>query len=59
MNNKTFTKKEVAEIIANGLEKQRFADWYNNGNFEVFITDSMGGVTKETVLSDIERIFHL
>ena len=47
---------ELAKQILNALSKQHFADWYNNGYFDKFLTDDQPG-DEEQILKDIKRLF--
>lgn len=52
---------QAAEKILAALERQKFADWYNN-RFDIFITAEFPKghpkrVTKEMILADITRLF--
>ncbi len=42
-----------------GLQSQRFADWYNKGNFDAYISSDDNAPTVETIKSDIQRLFTL
>jgi hypothetical protein len=53
------TKDDVIQKILNGLEKQAFADWYSNGNFDKWISGDLPAVTTEQVKKDIEKLFNL
>ncbi len=46
---------EIAEKILNTLESQRFADWYNTGKFDEYISGD--GTKKERIIGDIKRMF--
>jgi hypothetical protein len=57
-------KKQRTEQILMVLESQRFADWYNTGNFDHYITgeEIPGGfrrVTRDDIINQIEQLFHL
>ena len=52
-------KKQLAEVILEGLERQRFNDWYDGGDFEDYITGEKGAPSKEKILEDILRLFNL
>ncbi len=54
----------IAEKILNGLEKQKFADWYNDGSFMDYISGTYPKEdpkcpTKEKIIEDIKRLFNL
>ena len=59
------TTKKLAKKILNGLEKQKFADWYSaNGAFDDYITGAYSDTdprqpTEEKILEDIVRLFNL
>ena len=57
------SKEALNEIILNALETQKFADWYNNGNFDKWISGDgnliTGTPSKEQIEKDIERLFNL
>ena len=54
-------KNEIAEKILRGLERQKFADWYTDGEFERWICADQveGGPTRQDVLDSIKQIFKL
>jgi hypothetical protein len=56
-------KKQIAEKILMTLEGQRFADWYNSGDFEKYITGDLNEkgirLAKEKILEQIILLFHL
>ena len=45
--------------ILNALEGRRFADWYNTGKFNAYISGELPQVTKEEIIEDIKRLFRL
>jgi hypothetical protein len=51
---------EIAEKILEGISKQKFYDWYNEGNFSEYIDPPEKRViTKEKILKDIKKLFSL
>ena len=50
---------QQAEKILNTLELQRFADWYNSGRFNAYISGDLPTVSKEDIINDIKRMFRL
>ena len=52
-------KKEIAEKILKTLERQKFADWYRDGDFDRYISGDLYGPTKEEILEKIEKMFDL
>jgi hypothetical protein len=56
MNN---IQREIAEKILTMLERQRFADWYNDGQFNDFITSAEPKPSREDVLLEIVRLAKL
>lgn len=52
-------KQTIAEIILDGLEKQTFADWYNKGHFDAYISGDIPPISKEVVIADIKKLFKL
>jgi hypothetical protein len=50
-----------AQEILNVLSKQKFADWYNNGNFDNYITGEMkhDAENEKIVIIDIIKMFDL
>jgi hypothetical protein len=55
--------RELLSKILSLLERQKFADWYNTGNFDAYITGDMEhskGITyeeaKEIVLTDLQKM---
>ncbi len=52
------TKEQVAIQVLNILESQRFADWYNMGRFDSYLTGGdINAPTKEEILIDIIKLF--
>ena len=55
-------QKEIAEKIYHCLVKQRFADWYNKGNFDTHISEgekAPHGIPKEQILTEIAELFQI
>ncbi len=52
-------KNVTAEDILNTLEKQRFADWYNNGRFDSYICGDLPKISKEEILDDVKKMFNI
>jgi hypothetical protein len=50
-------KKEMVNIILNRLEGQTFADWYNNGGFDDWITGD--DKDREKIEKDVAKMFSL
>lgn len=50
--------QEVLERVFKMMCRQNFADWYNSGRFDAFISGVTEGEapTKEQVLSDLGRM---
>lgn len=53
------TPEEQAEQILSTLERQKFADWYNSGNFDNYISGDLPPVLKEQIIQDIIKLFQL
>ena len=54
------TKEQVTEKILAGLQRQKFADWYNRGNFDKWISDREQSCLDEMEIKmDIEKLFDL
>ena len=51
------TTQEMQIKILRALESRRFADWYQKGKFDRWITE--GDVTREEILNEIDKIFNL
>lgn len=51
--------KTIQEIILEAIQGQKFADWYNTGRFDDYITGQEPKITKEEILKDIVKIFKL
>lgn len=58
--------RQMAEKILSTLEGQRFTDWYNNGEFDAFITGDLTHdlectptQARERILEQIIRLFRL
>jgi hypothetical protein len=58
MTPEEITNKNAMEIL-NALEGRRFADWYNTGKFNAYISGELPQVTKEEIIEDIKRLFRL
>jgi hypothetical protein len=52
-------KTEVIEKILSTLSRQKFADWYNTGNFDKWITGDLPKVPQNQVKKDIAQMFDL
>jgi hypothetical protein len=52
-------KKQLAEKILMALERQRFANWYNNGDFDKFISGDLDALSREEILEQIIFLFRL
>jgi hypothetical protein len=50
---------EIANKIYEALNKQAFADWYNDGRFDSHITGELHCPSKEEIIADIKKIFRL
>jgi hypothetical protein len=48
-----------AETILRLLTSQDFADWYNKGRFDSYITGSEPPISKTEILDDIQKMFKL
>jgi hypothetical protein len=56
------TTLTIAKNILNTLQSQRFADWYNGGRFEDYISrcgPENEQITKEEICEDIIKLFKL
>lgn len=54
------TTDEVAVKIEATLSSQRFANWYNKGVFDNYLThDKLPAPTKEEILKEIIHFFRL
>lgn len=49
----------IEEKILATLESQKFADWYNTGNFDKYISGDAPTITKEEILAEIKKLFRL
>ena len=57
---KTFTVNDVVEKIFEGLQKQKFADWYNEGgDFDHWITGDLPAIEDEEIKNNIKSLFFL
>lgn len=57
-------QQKLAEKILETLNGQRFADWYNTGRFDTYISgeypkEDPRQPTKEQILADIVKLFRL
>jgi hypothetical protein len=50
-------KSEIAESILSRLESKRFAEWYNNGAFDHYISGDLPTVSKEEILAAVKDMF--
>jgi len=52
-------KQQLIEKIFQALQRQKFADWYNTGNFDNWIRKDFGAPTDDEIKADIARFFGL
>lgn len=52
-------KDEVIEKILQGLTRQKFADWYNSGNFDKWISGDLPKIPDNQIQKDIAELFNL
>lgn len=52
-------QKLLAKQILETLSKQTFANWYNLGRFDDYITGELPRVSEDEILSDIVELFNL
>jgi hypothetical protein len=52
-------QKEIAEKVLNMLEGQKFADWYNSGHFDAYISGDLVAPSKNDILLTIVQMLHL
>lgn len=50
--------ENVAKLILEGLSRQKFADWYNTGRFDDYITGEKP-LSEQEILADIVKLFNL
>lgn len=60
----TKAQKALAQKILERLDTQRFADWYNKGAFDDYVTgaypkEDLRHTTKDDILKDIVDLFKL
>lgn len=55
----TKEQEAIAKKIFETINRQNFADWYNRGRFDDYITCEIGAPTKEQLLQDIVDLFRL
>jgi len=54
------TKKQVIEKIFQALQRQKFADWYNDGgDFDQWISGAVDKPTDDEIKADIAKLFGL
>lgn len=53
------SSEEQAKNILRVLNSQDFADWYNSGDFDTWISDRKAGISEEDILKQIIKKFHL
>jgi len=52
-----YNEDEVAELIAKGLTKQAFVDWYEKEFVPNYIGESI--LTQEQVIEQIKKVFNI
>ena len=52
-------KQQTIEKIFQGLQRQKFADWYNTGDFDKWLSGDDGAKTDAEIKEDIDRLFNL
>lgn len=50
---------QVIEKIFQTLLRQKFADWYNSGRFDQWISGDLPGIEDEEIKEDIRNLFGL
>ncbi len=53
------TKETLRERILGVLETQKFADWYNGGNFDKWITGDEPRISEKQIRADVDTLFRL
>jgi len=52
-------KQQTIEKIFQGLQRQKFADWYNTGDFDAWIQGDTPSKTDAEIKEDIAKLFNL
>lgn len=47
---------EVLEKVLRMLERQTFADWYNSGRFDTYITGGENVPSRDEILKDLSNM---
>lgn len=55
----SYSKREMIERIRTALTTSQFADWYNSGNFDQWISEDDDAPEDEVIDEDIARMFKL
>lgn len=50
-------KRKLIQNILNRLSSKKFADWYNSGNFDRWISGDLPALEDEQISKDIESLF--
>ena len=50
-------KDKILENIFQTLQRQKFADWYNNLDFDRWISGDLPKITDEAIKEQIKKIF--
>jgi len=50
-------KQKIIRNILNRLTSQKFSEWYNNGNFDRWVSGGPTVVSNEEILQDVEHLF--
>lgn len=48
---------DIARAIYNTLSRQKFADWYQSGDFDAHISGADSCKSREAILEDIKKLF--
>lgn len=52
-------KTAIAKLILQTLNRERFAQWYNRGPFDDYITGELNAPSEETILENIIQFFQV
>lgn len=52
-------KTAIAKLILQTLNREKFAQWYNRGPFDDYITGELNAPSEETILENIIQFFQV
>lgn len=55
----TEEQKAIAEMILSTLERQKFTDFYNTGDFDRYIRGEEDAKSRDEILEEIVKLFRI